>query len=88
MANDWHHLGSHYMVVLELLQEATAVAWRRITPGDAGWANHTSNHYTGSTLLSNSMALYQEFKIAHAGRKASAARPWGDVLKDEEGGRQ
>lgn len=93
MANDWHfvNLGSRAVGGAGLIiAEATAVEARgRITPGDAGiWSeSHIEPLHRINSFIKQHGAV-PGIQIAHAGRKASAARPWeGDhSLKDEGGG--
>jgi 2,4-dienoyl-CoA reductase-like NADH-dependent reductase (Old Yellow Enzyme family) len=93
IANDWHlvNLGSRAVGGAGLvIAEATAVEARgRITPGDAGiWAEeHIEPLHRINSFIKQHGAV-SGIQIAHAGRKASAARPWeGDhSLKDEDGG--
>jgi 2,4-dienoyl-CoA reductase-like NADH-dependent reductase (Old Yellow Enzyme family) len=73
-----------------VIAEATAVEPRgRITPGDAGiWSDKHIEPLERINRFIKSHGALPGIQIAHAGRKASAARPWeGDhSLKDEEGG--
>lgn len=92
MANDWHfvHLGSRAVDGAGLvIAEVTAVeAQGRITPGDAGiWSELHIEPLQRINFIKQYSAV-PGIQIAHAGRKASTARPWeGDhSLKDEEGG--
>ena len=93
MATDWHlvHLGARAVGGAGLIiAEATAVEPRgRISPTDAGlW----SDQHIGPLVRINSFVSKHGsvpgIQLAHAGRKASAARPWeGDhSLTEEEGG--
>ncbi|AKG24283.1 NADH:flavin oxidoreductase/NADH oxidase [Calothrix sp. 336/3] len=92
-ATDWHlvHLGSRAVGGAGLIiAEATAVEARgRITPGDAGiWSDeHIAPLQRINTFIKEHGAI-SGIQLAHAGRKASAARPWeGDnSLADTEGG--
>jgi 2,4-dienoyl-CoA reductase-like NADH-dependent reductase (Old Yellow Enzyme family) len=93
MATDWHfvHLGSRAVGGAGLIiAEATAVEPRgRITPGDAGiWSDKHIEPLERINRFIKEHGAVPGIQIAHAGRKASAARPWeGDhSLKDEEGG--
>lgn len=93
MATDWHliNLGSRAVGGAGLvIAEATAVEPRgRITPGDAGiWSDkHIEPLHRINSFIKEHGAV-PGIQIAHAGRKASAARPWeGDnSLTDAEGG--
>jgi 2,4-dienoyl-CoA reductase-like NADH-dependent reductase (Old Yellow Enzyme family) len=93
MATDWHlaHLGSRAVGGAGLIiAEATAVEPRgRISPRDAGlWSDeHIEPLLRINRFISGNGAV-PGIQLAHAGRKASAARPWeGDQsLKEEEGG--
>jgi 2,4-dienoyl-CoA reductase-like NADH-dependent reductase (Old Yellow Enzyme family) len=93
VATDWHlvHLGSRAVGGAGLIiAEATAVEARgRISPGDAGiWADKHIEPLQRINQFIKAHGAVPGIQIAHAGRKASAARPWeGDhSLKDEEGG--
>src|ERR1035437_5955819 len=93
VATDWHlvHLGSRAVGGAGLVMaEATAVSSEgRITPGDAGiWAEkHIEPILRISRFVKNQGAV-PGIQIAHAGRKASAARPWegGASLANDKGG--
>ncbi len=93
IANDWHlvHLGSRAVGGAGLIiTEATAVEPRgRISPGCGGlWSDSHIEPLSRITRFLKSYKTIPGIQIAHAGRKASAARPWeGDHhLKNEEGG--
>lgn len=93
MATDWHlvHLGSRAVGGAGLLiAEATAVEPRgRISPADAGiWSDKHIEPLERITRFIKEYGAVPGIQLAHAGRKASTARPWeGDhSLKDEEGG--
>ncbi|MEE3717339.1 NADH:flavin oxidoreductase/NADH oxidase [Tumidithrix elongata RA019] len=93
MANDWHlvHLGARASGGAGLvIAEATAVEPRgRITPGDAGiWSDRHIEPLQRINQFLKSQGAIAGIQIAHAGRKASAQRPWeGDgSLADREGG--
>lgn len=93
MATDWHlvHLGSRSIGGAGLvIAEATAVEPRgRISPNDAGlWADKHIDPLLRVTKFIRAHGAVPGIQLAHAGRKASAARPWeGDhSLKDDEGG--
>jgi 2,4-dienoyl-CoA reductase-like NADH-dependent reductase (Old Yellow Enzyme family) len=93
VANDWHlvHLGARAAGGAALvIAEATAVsADGRITPGDAGiWADKHVEPITRINHFIKQHGAVPGIQIAHAGRKASAARPWdgGKSLADDAGG--
>lgn len=93
IANDWHlvHLGSRAVGGAALvIAEATAISPEgRISPGDAGiWAE---KHIAPIARINDFIKRHGAvpgIQIAHAGRKASAARPWegGAHLDDSHGG--
>ena len=81
VANDWHlvHLGARAAGGAGLvIAEATAVAPEgRITPGDAGlWAEKHMEPLARINRFVKSQGAVPGIQLAHAGRKASAARPW------------
>ena len=93
MPNDWHlvHLGSRAVGGAGLVVvEATAVSPDgRISPEDSGI--YTDNHVEPFSRITSFMKQHgcvPGIQIAHAGRKASAQRPWdGDShIGDDEGG--
>lgn len=93
MATDWHlvHLGSRAAGGAGLvIAEATAVSPEgRITPADAGiWADRHVEPLARINRFIKGHGAVAGIQIAHAGRKASAARPWegGDHLPDDQGG--
>ncbi|HYA79145.1 MAG TPA: NADH:flavin oxidoreductase/NADH oxidase [Candidatus Nitrosopolaris sp.] len=93
VATDWHlvHLGSRAVGGAGLvIAEATAVSPEgRITPGDAGiWADKHVEPITRINRFIKQHGAVPGIQIAHAGRKASAARPWdsGAHLPDDRGG--
>ena len=93
VANDWHlvHLGARAAGGAGLvIAEATAVAPEgRITPGDAGiWADKHVEPIARANRFIKAQGAVPGIQIAHAGRKASAARPWdgGNHLADAAGG--
>lgn len=93
VANDWHlvHLGARAAGGAGLIiAEATAVAPEgRITPGDAGiWADKHVEPLARITRFVKQHGAVPGIQLAHAGRKASAARPWegGAHLADDSGG--
>jgi 2,4-dienoyl-CoA reductase-like NADH-dependent reductase (Old Yellow Enzyme family) len=80
MATDWHlvHLGSRAVGGAGLvIAEATAVSPEgRITPGDAGiWAEKHIEPISRINRFVKSQGAVPGIQVAHAGRKASAARP-------------
>jgi 2,4-dienoyl-CoA reductase-like NADH-dependent reductase (Old Yellow Enzyme family) len=91
-ANDWHlvHLGARAAGGAGLvLAEATAVSPEgRITPGDAGlWADRHIEPLIRINRFVKGQGAVPGIQLAHAGRKASAARPWeGGAHLDEESG--
>jgi 2,4-dienoyl-CoA reductase-like NADH-dependent reductase (Old Yellow Enzyme family) len=93
VANDWHlvHLGSRAAGGAALvIAEATAVSPEgRITPADAGiWADKHIEPIARINRFVKQHGAAPGIQIAHAGRKASAARPWdgGAHLADDAGG--
>ncbi|MVA27623.1 NADH:flavin oxidoreductase/NADH oxidase (plasmid) [Agrobacterium vitis] len=79
--NDWHHVhlaglarGGAGLVVAE----ATAVSPEgRITPGCAGiWSDEQIEPWKKAVHLVKAAGAVPGIQIAHAGRKASANRPW------------
>src|SRR5271157_4123964 len=90
VANDWHlvHLGSRAAGGAGLvIAEATAVGPEgRITPGDAGiWSEKHIEPIARINRFIRQLGAVPGIQIAHAGRKASAAKPWegGAHLADE-----
>jgi 2,4-dienoyl-CoA reductase-like NADH-dependent reductase (Old Yellow Enzyme family) len=93
VANEWHlvHLGSRALGGAGLvIAEATAVSPEgRITPGDAGiWAEKHIEPIARINRFLKQHGAVPGIQIAHAGRKASASRPWegGEHLTDARGG--
>lgn len=94
LLNDWHlvHLGARAVGGAGLIiVEATGVEPRgRITPGDAGlWADKHIEPLARINRFLKQHGSVPGIQLAHAGRKASAARPWeedGRSLSDGEGG--
>lgn len=81
VATDWHlvHLGSRAVGGAALvIAEATAVSSEgRITPGDAGlWADKHIEPLARINRFIKEHGTIAGIQLAHAGRKASAARPW------------
>jgi len=92
-ANDWHlvHLGSRAVGGAALvIQEATAVsAEGRISAGDLGlYKEEHTEMLQKITSFIHQQGAVAGIQLAHAGRKASCARPWdgGKQLKKNEGG--
>jgi 2,4-dienoyl-CoA reductase-like NADH-dependent reductase (Old Yellow Enzyme family) len=83
--SDWHlvHLGARAAGGVALVfAEATAVsAQGRITAGDTGiWNDAQAEAFARITRFVESQGAVPGIQIAHAGRKASASRPWeGDA---------
>lgn len=93
VANDWHlvHLGARAAGGAGLvIAEATAVSPEgRITPGDAGlWNENQMEPLARITRFVKHHGAVAGIQLAHAGRKASAARPWdgGAHLSEAAGG--
>ena len=93
VATDWHlvHLGARAAGGAGLvIAEATAVSPEgRITPGDAGiWAEKHIEPLARINRFVKQHGAVPGIQLAHAGRKASAARPWdgGAHLADDAGG--
>jgi 2,4-dienoyl-CoA reductase-like NADH-dependent reductase (Old Yellow Enzyme family) len=91
--NDWHlvHLGSRAVGGAGLvLTEATAVEPRgRISPADTGlWDDRQAEAWARIVRFVAAQGAVPGVQLAHAGRKASVARPWegGRPLGPEEGG--
>ena len=92
-ATDWHliHLGSRAIGGAALvIAEATAVSPEgRITPADAGlWAEKHIEPLARINRFVKQHGAVPGIQLAHAGRKASAARPWdgGAHLAENAGG--
>lgn len=92
-ANDWHvvHLGSRAVGGAGLVfTEATAVtADGRISPQDLGiWKDEHIAGLSALTGIIRANGGVPGIQLAHAGRKASVARPWegGRQLALDEGG--
>src|SRR3954464_5702548 len=93
VATDWHlvHLGTRAAGGAGLvIAEATAVSPEgRISPGDAGiWSDRHVEPIARINRFVKSQGAVPGLQLAHAGRKASAARPWdgGGHLGDQAGG--
>src|SRR6188768_1034515 len=92
-ANDWHlvHLGSRAVGGAGLvIQEATAVSPEgRISSGDAGlYKDEHVEKWKNIVNFIHAHGAIAGIQLAHAGRKASCARPWegGRQIKKESGG--
>jgi 2,4-dienoyl-CoA reductase-like NADH-dependent reductase (Old Yellow Enzyme family) len=90
---DWHlvHLGARAIGGAGLIiTEATAVEPRgRISPGCPGlWDDAQVEAHARITAFEKQHGAVPGIQIAHAGRKAGAARPWdgGGHLADDAGG--
>ncbi|MEZ4867122.1 MAG: hypothetical protein R3C14_37710 [Caldilineaceae bacterium] len=94
-ANDWHlvHLGTRASGGAGLvIAEATAVEARgRISPQDLGlWSDDQVEMLARITRFIKSQGAVPAIQLAHAGRKASTARPWegGAPVAPAQGGWQ
>ncbi|HLK61732.1 MAG TPA: NADH:flavin oxidoreductase/NADH oxidase [Chthonomonadaceae bacterium] len=94
-ATDWHlvHLGSRAVGGAGLvLTEAAAVEARgRISPNDLGiYDNRHTETLARITHFIHEQGSIAGIQLAHAGRKASTARPWegGKPVSEAEGGWQ
>ncbi|HEU4752277.1 MAG TPA: NADH:flavin oxidoreductase/NADH oxidase [Armatimonadota bacterium] len=92
-ANDWHvvHLGTRAVGGAGLVvTEAAAVEPRgRISPQDLGiWKDAHVEVLSRITRFIHEQGAVSGIQLAHAGRKASTARPWegGEPLSESEGG--
>ncbi|HIC7214852.1 NADH:flavin oxidoreductase/NADH oxidase [Burkholderia stabilis] len=81
VVNDWHHV--HLAGIARggaglVIAEATAVSPEgRITPGCAGlWSDAQAEAFAPSVAAIKAAGAVPGIQIAHAGRKASANRPW------------
>src|SRR3546814_2996836 len=93
VANDWHHAhlaglarGGAGLVVAE----ATAVSPEgRITPGCTGlWTDRQAEAFAPAVAAIKAAGAVPGIQIGHAGRQASANRPWeGDDTIAEDGPR-
>jgi 2,4-dienoyl-CoA reductase-like NADH-dependent reductase (Old Yellow Enzyme family) len=79
--NDWHH--AHYAQIARggaglVIVEATAVSPEgRITPGCTGiWSDEQAKAFAPTVAAIKATGAVPGIQIAHAGRKASANRPW------------
>ena len=91
--HDWHfvHLGSRAVGGAGIVvTEATAVEPAgRITPYDLGlWNDEQESAFARIAAFVNEQGALPGVQLAHAGRKASHARPWEDrsTLLPEQGG--
>ena len=94
--NDWHH--AHYTQIARggaglVIVEATAVSPEgRITPGCTGiWNDEQAKAFAPIVAAIKAAGAVPGIQIAHAGRKASANRPWeGDdhIAEGDERGWQ
>ncbi|UIO98617.1 NADH:flavin oxidoreductase/NADH oxidase [Halobaculum sp. CBA1158] len=80
---DWHlvHLGSRAVGGAGLVMaEATAVSPEgRITPHDVGiWSDEQADAWADTAAFVRDQGSVPAIQLAHAGRKASTHRPWGD----------
>jgi 2,4-dienoyl-CoA reductase-like NADH-dependent reductase (Old Yellow Enzyme family) len=79
--NEWHHvhLGARAIGGAALvIAEATAVSPEgRITPGDTGlWNDRQAEAFAPIVKFIKAQGAFPGIQIAHAGRKASANKPW------------
>jgi len=92
--NDWHHV--HYPALARggpglVVVEATSVSPEgRITPADAGlWSDAHTEGFASVARSLRAAGAVAGIQIGHAGRKASANRPWeGDdhIARDDPRG--
>ncbi len=94
-SGDFHlvHYGSRALGGAGLvIQEATAVSPEgRITPGDLGlWDDRHMERLQGIVKFIMEFGAVPGIQLAHAGRKASCARPWegGKQIRQNDGGWQ
>jgi len=89
--NDWHHV--HYAQIARggaglVIVEATAVSPEgRITPACAGlWNDAQTEAFKPTVAAIRAAGAVPGIQIAHAGRKASANRPWegDDHIADKD----
>ncbi|HEY9649556.1 MAG TPA: NADPH dehydrogenase NamA [Coleofasciculaceae cyanobacterium] len=92
-ANDWHlvHLASRAVGGAGLvITEATAVEPKgRISPADLGiWSDEHAEALAKIVALIDNFGAIAGIQLAHAGRKASTAKPWegGQALDESQGG--
>jgi 2,4-dienoyl-CoA reductase-like NADH-dependent reductase (Old Yellow Enzyme family) len=89
LANDWHfvHLGSRAVGGAGLvIAEATAVEARgRISPQDLGlWSDAHIEPLARIVRFIHAQGAVAGIQLAHAGRKASTARPWDGAGRVDE----
>ncbi len=95
-AAEWHYMHYGHLAVSGaglLIVEATAVEPEgRISPFDLGlWSDELAeSHRKMLAFIKNFSQIPMGVQVAHAGRKASTARPWegGTHLSEQEGGWQ
>jgi len=92
-ANDWHlvHLGSRAVggAGLIITEAAAVVPEGRISPADLGiWSDAHVEFLSRITAFAHAHGAPMGVQLAHAGRKASTARPWegGRQVKEADGG--
>ena len=92
-ANDWHvvHLGSRAVggAGLVITEAAAVVPEGRISPADLGiWKDEHIDVLARITAFLREQGAVAGIQLAHAGRKASSARPWegGRQIRPEDGG--
>jgi 2,4-dienoyl-CoA reductase-like NADH-dependent reductase (Old Yellow Enzyme family) len=93
MANDWHlvHLGSRAAggAALVIVEASAVTPDGRITPGDVGiWSDDHIEPLARIASFVHGQGAIAGIQLAHAGRKASTARPWegGGTLKTAAAG--
>lgn len=92
-ANEWHlvHLASRAVGGASLVfTEAAAVEPQgRISPGDLGiWSDEHAEALAKIVSIIQNFGAVAGIQLAHAGRKASTARPWegGKAVDESQGG--
>lgn len=92
-ANDWHlvHLSSRAVggAGLVITEAAAVEPSGRITPADLGiWSDAHAEALAKTVSLIHNFGAVAGIQLAHAGRKASTARPWegGQALDESQGG--
>ena len=93
LANDWHlvHLGARAVggAALVMTEAAAVVPEGRISPWDLGiWSDAHAEALRGVAAFVASRGAVPGIQLAHAGRKASTARPWEEraPVPPERGG--
>ncbi len=96
LVNEWHHI--HYASIARggaglVIVEATAVSPEgRITPSCAGlWSDKQGEAFIPIAQAIKAAGSVAGIQLAHAGRKASANRPWegnGHIAEDDHRGWQ